>query len=98
MCALELEVAEFRAETGLYVLDLERREQQEGLLGWVVRHDKHVYGSIACRCGHVNHTEPGRCEAEPLWKVALSEWCLVGPMWQRVCWYVCRNGCGYRGA
>ncbi len=96
VCGLELDVAEFRAETGLYIVEIERREQPEGVLGLVVRQAKHVYGSIACSCGHVNHTEPGRCEDEPLWTVALSEWCLVGPMLASLLvWYVCRNGCGF---
>ncbi|MGH8497774.1 MAG: hypothetical protein ACRERV_03045 [Methylococcales bacterium] len=59
-------MSEFKAETGLYIVEIERREQQEGLSGLALRHDKHVYGSIACSCGHVNHTEPGRCQDEPL--------------------------------
>ncbi len=45
-----------------------------------MRHDEHLYGEIRCACGHVNRTEPGRCPAEPLWEVELSEWHLVGPM------------------
>ena len=52
----------------------------DGLQGLQVRHDKHLYGEISCLCGHVNRTEPGRCPAEPLWEVQLSEWHLVGPM------------------
>lgn len=49
------------------------------LQGLQVRHDKHLYGEISCACGHINRTEPGRCPAEPLWEVELSEWHLVGP-------------------
>lgn len=68
----------FTARTGLYVLDLEP-PAGDGLPGLRRRHDKHLYGERTCPCGHRTHTEPGRCEAEPLWDVALSEWHLIGP-------------------
>jgi len=64
----------FLATTGLYVLDLEREER-----GMQVSHVKHLYGECRCRCGHVTETKPGRCEDEPGWTVALTEWHLVGP-------------------
>jgi hypothetical protein len=78
-CAQALEPEAFIARTGLYVLDVESTGG-DGLQGLQVRHDKHLYGEIVCSCGHVNRTEPGRCPAEPLWEVQLSEWHLVGPM------------------
>ena len=63
----------FRAQTGLYVLDIERGEH-----GLQVTHVKHIYGEQECPCGHVTRTSPGRCEDEPGWDVALTEWHLVG--------------------
>ena len=78
-CGQALEPAEFIARTGVYVLDIET-EPGEGLPGLRVRHDKHLYGEITCGCGHVNCSEPGRCPADPLWTVELSEWHLVGPL------------------
>jgi hypothetical protein len=78
-CGQALEAEAFIARTGLYVLDVEHTAG-DGLQGLQVRHDKHLYGEISCPCGHVNRTEPGRCPAEPLWEVQLSEWHLVGPM------------------
>jgi hypothetical protein len=68
----------FMARTGLYVLELVA-EGGPGLRGLKVRHDKHLYGESRCTCGHVTRTEPGRCPSEPMWKVSLSEWSLVGP-------------------
>jgi hypothetical protein len=78
-CGQALEAEAFIARTGLYVLDVESTAG-DGLQGLQVRHDKHLYGEISCACGHVNRTEAGRCPAEPLWEVQLSEWHLVGPM------------------
>lgn len=68
----------FKARTGLYVLELVAGDGP-GLRGLAVRHDKHLYGESACACGHVTRTDPGRCPDEPVWKVGLSEWSLVGP-------------------
>ncbi|MGC1953324.1 MAG: IS66 family transposase [Gammaproteobacteria bacterium] len=78
-CGQALEPEAFIAGTGLYVLEVESTAGG-GLQGLQVRHDKHLYGEISCPCGHVNRTEPGRCPAEPLWEVELSEWRLVGPL------------------
>jgi hypothetical protein len=78
-CGQTLEPAEFIARTGVYVLEIET-EPDAGLGGIRVRHDKHLYGEITCRCGHVNRSEPGRCPTDPLWTVALNEWHLVGPL------------------
>jgi hypothetical protein len=64
----------FRATTGLYVLDVVREAH-----GVAISHVKHLYGERRCGCGHVTRTQPGRCEAEDGWQVALSEWHLVGP-------------------
>jgi len=74
-CGDELgEDAEFKAYTGLYVVDIEMGEP-----GIQVTHVKHLYGESTCKCGHVTKTEPGRCEKEDDWKVELTEWHLVGP-------------------
>ena len=80
VCGNPLDGLRFRPETGLYVLELERTEQTGGLSGLQLRHDKHLYGTVECWCGHPNRSIPGRCADEPLWTVALNEWCLVGPM------------------
>jgi len=66
--------APFQANTGLYVLDIEREES-----GLQVTHVKHTYGKRCCSCGHVTQTKPARCEDEPGWTVGLTEWHLVGP-------------------
>ena len=76
-CGKALEPSAFVASTALYVLDLVVK--MAGLAGLELTHVKHIYGQITCECGHVNCTEPGRCAAEADWKVALSEWHLVGP-------------------
>lgn len=76
-CGQALEPSAFVASTALYVLDLVVKVS--GLAGLELTHVKHIYGQIPCECGHVNCTEPGRCAAEAAWKVALSEWHLVGP-------------------
>jgi len=68
------EDAKFEGRTGLYVLDVEM-----GQPGLQVSHVKHLYGNSHCSCGHVTRTEPGRCEKEKGWEVALTEWHLVGP-------------------
>lgn len=74
-CGEELgEDAEFKALTGLYVVDIET-----GGPGIQVTHVKHLYGETSCSCGHVTRTEPGRCDKEADWKVELTEWHLVGP-------------------
>jgi len=74
-CGEELgAAAEFKARTGLYVIDIEMGEP-----GLQVTHIKHLYGASLCQCGHVSQTEPGRCEPEEDWKVELTEWHLVGP-------------------
>lgn len=78
LCGEALEGREFTARRGLYVLDIESPSGQE-LGGIKLRHDKHLYGESVCGCGHVTRTEPGRCEAEPMWTVELSEWRLIGP-------------------
>jgi hypothetical protein len=78
-CGQALDAAEFIARTGLYVLEIET-DPEAGLRGLPVRHEKPLYGEITCRCGHVNRSEPGRCPADPLWTVGLTEWHLVGPL------------------
>jgi len=49
------------------------------LTGLELTHVLHIFGDIACTCGYVNRTEPGRCEKEEGWDIALTEWRLVGP-------------------
>lgn len=78
-CNQALDEQHFVAGTGHYVLDVEVADDT-GLGGLRVRHDKHVYGEIVCACGHCNRSAPGRCPDDPFWRVALSEWHLVGPM------------------
>ena len=79
-CGEALAPTEFVAHGGRYVLDLET-DRNVALPGLRIRHDKPLYGEIACaQCGHVSRSEPGRCRAEPGWSVGLSEWHLVGPM------------------
>jgi hypothetical protein len=78
LCDRPLADQPFQARTGLYVLDLEPMPER-GLRGVQLRHDTHLYGERVCPCGHGTRTEPGRCEAEPLWTVELSEWHLIGP-------------------
>lgn len=69
------EEADFRATTGLYVLEIACGEG-----GIQVSHVKHLYGERRCGCGHVTETKPASCAAEPEWRVELTEWHLVGPM------------------
>jgi hypothetical protein len=77
-CGQALAAAAFIARTGLYVLEIVT-DPVAGLRGLQVRHEKHLYGEIACQCGHVNRREPGRCPSDPWWTVGLTEWHLVGP-------------------
>lgn len=64
----------FQATTGRYMLDIAQTER-----GIEISHVKHIYGERCCDCGHVTQTEPGRCDDEAEWTVALTEWHLVGP-------------------
>lgn len=80
LCGRSLAGQPFTARTGRYVLDLEPLTAG-GLCGIQLRQDKHLYGERICPCGHCTRTEPGRGEAEPLWRVALSEWHRIGPQW-----------------
>ena len=77
ICGQALDPERFTAWNGCYVLDLVQND--EGLAGLELTHVLHIYGDIACDCGHVNRTEPGRCEDEEGWKVALTEWRVAGP-------------------
>jgi len=78
-CGLELSLeAEFTARTGMYVVDVEMGSRD--MPGLKLTHTKHLYGDVECVCGHITQTKPGRCEDEPTWSVALTEWHLVGPM------------------
>lgn len=80
ICDNPLDGETFLAHNGHYVLDIEIAPHC-GLAGIQVGHEKHVYGEIACTCGHLNRSEPGRSANDPMWeKVSLSEWCLVGPL------------------
>jgi transposase len=57
-------------------LDLERPASGAGLTVAVI---EHIHYARTCRCGHVTRAEPHRVAPQPLWKVELSEWHLVGP-------------------
>ena len=76
-CGRPLDPERFVARNGCYVLDLVHNT--EVLIGLEVTHVLNIYGDIDCDCGHVNRTEPGRCADEAEWKVALTEWRLIGP-------------------
>lgn len=78
VCGQSLDPAGSTAWTALYVLDL--MHHASALVGLQMTHTKHIYTEIPCSCGHVTRAEPGRCDPEDEWKVALSEWHLAGPM------------------
>jgi transposase len=65
-----------RAYTARQELDLERTAAGAGWQGVVI---EHVYYTRTCRCAHVTRAEPHRGASDPLWRVELSEWRLVGP-------------------
>jgi transposase len=76
-CGLAFEAgAPAVAYTARQELDLERPASGAGLTVAVI---EHVYYARACPCGHRTRAEPRRGAPQPLWKVALSEWPLVGP-------------------
>lgn len=78
-CSAELgEDAPFVLHNGLYVVDVD--VMPGGMPGLKLIHTKHVYGDVACHCGHTTRTEPGRCGPEPGWGVEMTEWHLIGPM------------------
>lgn len=78
-CGRQLgEEAEFIAQTGNYVIDIELGTDTEA--GIRVTNTKHIYGDTICPCGHATHTEPCRCQKERGWDVQLTQWHLVGPM------------------
>jgi transposase len=78
-CGRQLgEEAEFIAQTGNYVIDIELGTETEA--GIRVTNTKHIYGDTICPCGHATHTEPCRCQKEQGWDVQLTQWHLVGPL------------------
>ena len=64
------------AYTARQELDLARPASGAGLTVAVI---EHIHYARACHCGHVTRAEPHRGASQPLWKVELSEWHLVGP-------------------
>jgi transposase len=82
------EDSEFIARTGHYTIDIEIDNEDKP--GIKVTNTKHIYGDTVCSCGHVTHTKPNRCEKESYsnpcdeeesdWKVEITEWHLVGPL------------------
>lgn len=78
VCALALDPCGAKAWTAVYVLDL--TGGTSALPGLQLTHTKHIYTEIRCACAHVTRAQPGRCDQEDEWKVALSEWHLAGPM------------------
>jgi hypothetical protein len=76
-CGLPFEAgAPAVAYTARQELDLERPATGAGLMVAVI---EHVHYARTCHCGHVTRAEPYRVAPQPLWKVELSEWHLVGP-------------------
>jgi transposase len=66
-----------QAHNGRYELDLSAPSC--GAAGLEITHTRHIYVDCQCVCGHWTRAEPGRCEEEAGWTVALTEWHLVGP-------------------
>ena len=80
VCGEALDANNFHAQGGNYVLDI-IITQHLGLEGISVIHEKHIYGEIACTCGHLNHSVPGSCPDESSWeKLSMNERGLVGPV------------------
>jgi hypothetical protein len=76
-CGLPFEAgAPAVAYTARQELDLERPTSGAGLTVAVI---EHMHYARTCQCGHVTRAEPHRGAPQPLWKVELSEWHLVGP-------------------
>lgn len=61
-------------------LALDLRESTAEYVGLEVIQTKHVYHESQCACGHWTRAEPGHCEGDEQWRVALSERHLVGPL------------------
>ena len=79
ICGEALDAQHFLAHSGHYVLDIDITPNL-GLAGIRVTHEKHLYGEIACTCGHINSTEPGSCPDDPSWKkLPMNERGIVGP-------------------
>jgi hypothetical protein len=77
-CAAALDdSSQSRAHNARYEIELTRPGADGN--GLVVRQTKHVYFERLCACGHWTRAEPGRCDEEGDWTVALSEWHLAGP-------------------
>ncbi len=79
VCGEALDANHFRAQSGHYVVDIDITPHL-GLAGIRVTHEKHLYGEIACTCGHLNHSAPGSCPDDPSWKkLHMNERGIVGP-------------------
>ena len=68
---------ERRAHNARYEIDLIGPGAEGN--GLVVHQSKHLYEEALCDCGHWTRAEPGRCDDEADWTVALSEWHPAGP-------------------
>ena len=80
ICDDTLDIAHFRAASGHYVLDIDITPHN-GLAGIRVKHEKHLYGEVACACGHHHLSMPGNCPDDPMWKnLSMNEQGLVGPV------------------
>lgn len=77
VCGGKLNEENFKPKTGHYVIDIIMGDENNP--GIILTNTKHIYGDTICTCGHINHTEPHRCEKEEDWDVELTEWHLVGP-------------------
>ena len=87
ICGEALDAQHFFAHSGHYVLDIDITPNI-GLAGIRVIHEKHLYGEIACTCGHINCTEPGSCPDDPSWKkLPMNERSIVGST--LACFIVC---------
>jgi hypothetical protein len=61
-------------------LALDLRESTAEYVGLEVIQTKHIYHERQCACGHWTRAEPGHCDGDEQWRVALSERHLVGPL------------------
>ena len=61
-------------------LAIDLREPSGESAGLEVIQTKHIYHESQCGCGHWTRAEPGHCDGDEQWWVALSERHLVGPL------------------
>jgi len=61
-------------------LAIDLRETSDEYVGLEVIQTKHIYHESQCACGHWMRAEPGHCDGNEQWGVALSERHLVGAL------------------